>query len=145
VEEPIRVLKVFGASIVRIRPRLPAEGGPAINPAILATDLVDYLVERKVSFREAHGIVGEAVAWAESKKRALDTLTLRNGGSSRRRSTPPWPRCLIRAAPSNANAPRARPTRTWSAARSSGPKAFFNRAGAASSPGGIFRSAGRSA
>ena len=76
VEEPIRVLKVFGASIVRIRPRLPAEGGPAINPAILATDLVDYLVERKVSFREAHGIVGEAVAWAESKKRALDTLTV---------------------------------------------------------------------
>jgi argininosuccinate lyase len=76
VEEPIRVLKVFGASITRIRPRLPAEDGPAIDPAILATDLVDYLVERKVSFREAHGIVGEAVAWAESKKRALDALTV---------------------------------------------------------------------
>jgi argininosuccinate lyase len=76
VEEPIRVMKVFGASIPRIRPRLPGEGGPVINPAIVATDLVDYLVERKVSFREAHGIFGEAVAWAESKTRVLNTLTV---------------------------------------------------------------------
>ncbi len=76
VEEPIRVLKVLAAAIVRIRPRLPEEGGPAITPAILATDLVDYLVDRKVAFREAHGIVGEAVAWAEAKKRALDALTV---------------------------------------------------------------------
>ncbi|MGD0781983.1 MAG: argininosuccinate lyase, partial [Candidatus Aminicenantales bacterium] len=60
VEEPIRVLKVFAASIVRMRPRRSGEGGPSIDPAILATDLVDYLVDRKVPFREAHGIIGEA-------------------------------------------------------------------------------------
>jgi argininosuccinate lyase len=76
VEEPIRVLKVFAASIVRLQPRPAEEGGPSINPGILATDLVDYLVDRQVPFREAHGIVGEAVAWAESKKKPLDTLTV---------------------------------------------------------------------
>jgi argininosuccinate lyase len=76
VEEPLLVLEVFAASIVRIRPRLPAEGGPAIDPAILATDLVDYLGERGIPFREAHGIVGEAVGWAESQKKPIDTLTL---------------------------------------------------------------------
>jgi argininosuccinate lyase len=76
VEEPIRVLGVLAASIGRIRPRLPEEGGPTINPGILATDLVDHLVERGVPFREAHGIVGEAVAWAESKKKPLTALTV---------------------------------------------------------------------
>ena len=76
VEEPIRVLKIFAASIVRIRPRRPGTGGPPINPAILATDLVDYLVDRGVPFREAHGIVGEAVAWAEGEKKPLDALTI---------------------------------------------------------------------
>ena len=128
VEEPIRVLMVFGASIGRIRPRLPGEGGPAINPAILATDLVDYLVERKVSFREAHGIVGEAVAWAESKKRALDTLdgcrmaeilagVRRRGGGGFRSA----------ALGREEDEQQARPTRTWSGARSNGPKASSNR------------------
>jgi argininosuccinate lyase len=76
IEEPLNVLRVFAASIGRIRLRPPAKGGRSIDPAILATDLVDYLVERKVPFREAHGIVGEAVAWAESKKKPLPALTI---------------------------------------------------------------------
>jgi argininosuccinate lyase len=59
-----------------MRPRRSGEGGPSIDPAILATDLVDYLVDRKVPFREAHGIIGEAVAWAEAEKKPLDSLTV---------------------------------------------------------------------
>lgn len=38
------------------------------DPALLATDLADYLVERGVAFREAHHVVGALVALAEKKK-----------------------------------------------------------------------------
>jgi argininosuccinate lyase len=41
-----------------------------------ATDLADYLVERDVPFREAHEIVGKAVAHAASVGRELHTLDL---------------------------------------------------------------------
>jgi hypothetical protein len=37
------------------------------DPALLATDLADYLVERGVPFREAHHAVGAVVALAERK------------------------------------------------------------------------------
>ncbi|MCQ2078825.1 MAG: argininosuccinate lyase [archaeon] len=43
---------------------------------INATDLADYLVTKGIPFREAHGIVGEAVRFCESQKIALDDLTL---------------------------------------------------------------------
>ena len=43
---------------------------------INATDLADYLVTKGVPFREAHGIVGEAVRYCESKQIYLDDLTL---------------------------------------------------------------------
>ena len=44
------------------------------DPALLATDLVDYLVERGVPFREAHHVVGELVALSEKLNVALDAL-----------------------------------------------------------------------
>lgn len=43
---------------------------------INATDLADYLVIKGVPFREAHGIVGEAVRFCESNGIGLDDLTL---------------------------------------------------------------------
>ena len=43
---------------------------------INATDLADYLVTKGVPFREAHGIVGEAVRFCESNGLELDDLTL---------------------------------------------------------------------
>jgi len=59
-------------------------GGMAINrercaeavadPALLATDLADYLVMRGVPFREAHHAVGAVVKLAESAKVKLDQL-----------------------------------------------------------------------
>jgi len=44
------------------------------DPALLATDLADYLVERGVPFREAHHAVGAVVALAEKRGVALNAL-----------------------------------------------------------------------
>lgn len=48
----------------------------AIHPAVLATDLADYLVARGIPFREAHEAVGKAVRLAEEKDISLPTLPL---------------------------------------------------------------------
>ena len=46
------------------------------DPALLATDLADYLVRRGVPFRTAHHAVGAVVKLAEQKGVALDRLAL---------------------------------------------------------------------
>jgi argininosuccinate lyase len=48
----------------------------ALDPNMLATDLADYLVERGVPFREAHGLAGRAVKKAIELKINLDQLPL---------------------------------------------------------------------
>ena len=48
----------------------------ALNPAILATDLADYLVKKGMPFREAHGLVGKAVRRATDLETRLDQLPL---------------------------------------------------------------------
>jgi argininosuccinate lyase len=49
----------------------------ARDPALLATDLADYLVLKGVPFRKAHHSVGAVVALAEQLGKSLDQLTLR--------------------------------------------------------------------
>ena len=50
----------------------------ASDPALLATEIADYLVERGVPFRESHEIVGRAVKrapaphWPSPKKTPLE-------------------------------------------------------------------------
>ena len=46
------------------------------DPALLATDLADYLVLKGVPFRQAHHAVGSVVAVAEGLGKRLDRLTL---------------------------------------------------------------------
>jgi argininosuccinate lyase len=46
------------------------------DPALLATDLADYLVRKGVAFRTAHHAVGAVVKLAEQKGVALDKLAL---------------------------------------------------------------------
>lgn len=46
----------------------------AADPLLLATDLADWLVLKGVPFRQAHDIVGKAVACAEQSKTALNKL-----------------------------------------------------------------------
>jgi argininosuccinate lyase len=48
----------------------------AADPALLATDLADYLVGKGMAFRQAHRIVGAVVALAEKKDKPLNRLTL---------------------------------------------------------------------
>jgi argininosuccinate lyase len=48
----------------------------AKDPALLATDLADYLVRRGLAFRQAHHVVGSLVALAEREGKGLDQLTL---------------------------------------------------------------------
>ena len=44
------------------------------DPMLLATDLVDYLVQKGVAFRDAHHAVGELVALAEQSETPLNEL-----------------------------------------------------------------------
>ncbi len=41
-----------------------------------ATDLADYLVSKRMAFRQAHGVAGEAVAFALKQGKELDDLSL---------------------------------------------------------------------
>jgi argininosuccinate lyase len=45
------------------------------DPALLATDLVDYLVRKGMPFRQAHHVVGAVVALAEKTGKPLNRLT----------------------------------------------------------------------
>ncbi|MGF1485393.1 MAG: argininosuccinate lyase [Opitutales bacterium] len=51
-------------------------GAAVADPWLLATDLVDYLVEKGIPFREAHHRIGKLVALAEKEKQPLDNLML---------------------------------------------------------------------
>jgi argininosuccinate lyase len=63
---------------LRLRPeRMAAQ----LEPALLATDLADYLVKRGLPFREAHDLVGRAVRLAESEGVTLAELTAAQLGS----------------------------------------------------------------
>jgi argininosuccinate lyase len=46
------------------------------DPALLATDLADYLVRKGMPFRQAHHIVGAVVALTEKTGKRLNELTL---------------------------------------------------------------------
>ena len=48
----------------------------ASDPALLATDLADYLVRKGMAFRQAHHVVGAVVALAEKAGKPLNQLTL---------------------------------------------------------------------
>jgi len=48
----------------------------ASDPALLATDLADYLVRKGMPFRGAHHAVGAVVALAEELGKPLNQLTL---------------------------------------------------------------------
>ena len=47
----------------------------ALDPAMLATDVAEYLVRKGLPFREAHHLAGQSVALAEKKGVKLDALS----------------------------------------------------------------------
>ena len=54
----------------------PDQMRAALNEAMLATDLADYLVMKGMPFREAHHVAGQVVRLAETKQVAMSALPL---------------------------------------------------------------------
>lgn len=65
---------VFAGTVGGMQIRAAACAAAVADPALLATDLADYLVERGVPFREAHHAVGAVVQLAEKNAMQLDQL-----------------------------------------------------------------------
>ena len=82
-KEPLReslsdaatVLDAAAAALQRIKPNAKRMRD-GLTAGLFATDLADDLVRKGLSFREAHGLVGAVVAYAERKGKSLDELTI---------------------------------------------------------------------
>jgi argininosuccinate lyase len=69
-------LAVFAAMLHGISANAVACAAAVADPMLLATDLADYLVNRGVPFRNAHEVIGKAVALCGQKQCELPQLTL---------------------------------------------------------------------
>ncbi len=69
-------LTVFAAMLDGISANAAACAAAVADPMLLATDLADYLVNRGVPFRQAHEVIGKAVALCGQKSCELTQLTL---------------------------------------------------------------------
>lgn len=69
-------VRVLAGMLRHTRAHRPACAAAAADPALLATDLADYLVRRKMPFRAAHHAVGAVVARAEQLGVPLDQVPL---------------------------------------------------------------------
>ena len=69
-------LRIFAAMSKKIKINREACLAAARDPALLATDLADYLVRKGLPFRQAHHAVGAVVALAEKQGKLLNQLTL---------------------------------------------------------------------
>ncbi len=70
-------LKIFAAMIPAISCRKEAMRRAAMQGFATATDLADYLVRKGIPFRDAHEIVGKAVAFGVAENRDLSEMTLK--------------------------------------------------------------------
>ena len=69
-------VRLMGAMLKNTKVNRAACQAAASDPALLATDLADYLVRKGMPFREAHHVVGGVVALAEKSGKLLNQLTL---------------------------------------------------------------------
>jgi argininosuccinate lyase len=69
-------LRAFADMIPAMQPRSERMREAARMGFSTATDLADYLVRRGLPFRDAHEVVGRAVATALEERRDLSELTL---------------------------------------------------------------------
>jgi argininosuccinate lyase len=58
--------RLMAAMLNNTKVNIPACAAAANDPALLATDLADYLVRKGMAFRKAHHVVGAVVAFAEN-------------------------------------------------------------------------------
>jgi argininosuccinate lyase len=68
--------RIFSAMLRNVKINRAACAAAASDPALLATDLADYLVKKGMPFRQAHHVVGAVVALAEKTGKPLNQLTL---------------------------------------------------------------------
>ncbi len=68
--------RLMAAMLRHTRVNKAACAAAAGDPALLATDLADYLVRKGMAFRQAHHAVGAVVAMAEKLGKPLNRLTL---------------------------------------------------------------------
>jgi argininosuccinate lyase len=69
-------VRLMAAMLLNTAVNKSACAAAAGDPALLATDLADYLVHKGMPFRKAHHVVGAVVALAEGEGKALNQLTL---------------------------------------------------------------------
>lgn len=69
-------LAIFAAMLGGIRANSEACAQAVSDPNLLATDLADYLVNHAVPFRQAHEVIGKAVALCAERRCELPDLTL---------------------------------------------------------------------
>jgi argininosuccinate lyase len=69
-------VEITAAMLGQVTVNAAACAAAAADPALLATDLAEYLVRRGVPFRQAHHAVGLAVAAAEKAGKRLNQLSL---------------------------------------------------------------------
>jgi argininosuccinate lyase len=68
--------RIMAAMLRHTKVNRAACAAAASDPTLLATDLADYLVKKGMPFRNAHHVVGAAVALSEQTGRPLNQLTL---------------------------------------------------------------------
>jgi argininosuccinate lyase len=69
-------VRLMGAMLRNTHVHRAACARAASDPALLATDLADYLVRKGMPFRQGHHVVGAVVALAEKTGKPLNALTL---------------------------------------------------------------------
>jgi len=69
-------VRIVAAMLQHIQVNRTACAVAVNDPALLATDLADYLVRKGMAFRQAHHVVGAVVALAEKKGKLLNQLSL---------------------------------------------------------------------
>ena len=75
-ETLIATVNIFAAMLPTITWNVDRLREAAGSGYSLATDIADYLVRKQMPFREAHGVVGRLVRYAESRTKDFGDLTL---------------------------------------------------------------------
>ena len=73
-DQMVMCVEVLTGTIGGITVKEDSCAAAVADPALLATDLADYLVENGVPFREAHHVVGAVVQLAEKNAVQLDQI-----------------------------------------------------------------------
>ncbi|MBI2911417.1 MAG: argininosuccinate lyase [Chloroflexi bacterium] len=76
VDTVLGSLEMMAAMIATTRFDTGRMGAAASDPAMIATDLADYLVRRGLAFREAHAVVGRIIGRLAGEGKSLPELTL---------------------------------------------------------------------